>query len=96
MAEENKQKKIIDQLDQAFKDMVKAAFGDKGLEFVEQVQKQSKEFSAGAVKSFVEFTDKVLESMKLNENELVKKSSDNVKDLLRQLGLLEEAKEDDF
>jgi hypothetical protein len=96
MTEDKSQKKVIDQINTAFKDLVKAAFGEKGVEFVDQVQKQTQEFSASAVKSFVEFTDKVLESTKLNENELVKKSSSTVKDLLKQSGLLAEESEDDF
>ena len=90
------QKKLMDQLNDAFNDMVKKVFGEKGLEFVTQVQKQTKEFSVSTVKSFVDFTDKIMESTKMNENEMIKKSSNNVKDLLRQVGLLEEEKEDEF
>lgn len=90
------QKKIVDQLNTAFTDFVGKAFGPKGKEFIEQVQKQSKEMSVSAIKTFVDFSDKILGATKLKENDLVKKSSNTVKDLLRQVGLMEEEKEDDF
>ncbi len=93
---DDKKPKITDQLNDAFKDMVGKVFGAKGKEVVENVQKQTKEISVKAIKSFVDFTDKLLENAKLKDNDLVKKSSNSVKDLLRQVGLLEEENEDEF
>lgn len=94
--EKKESKNVVDQLNNAFKDLVGKAFGDKGKEFIESVQKQTKEISTTAIKSFVDFTDKILESTKLKDKEIVKKSSNTVKDLLKQLGLMEEEKEEDF
>jgi hypothetical protein len=93
---DDKKPKITDQLNDAFKDMVGKVFGNNGKEFVEKVQKQSKEISVKAIKSFVDFTDKMLESAKLKDNDMIKKSSNTVKDLLRQVGLMEEESEDEF
>ena len=42
----------------------------------------------------MEFSDSVLENLKLNENEQVMKARDSVEDLLKQAGLLEEDEED--
>jgi hypothetical protein len=96
MAENKEKKKLVDQLNNAVIDLSKMMFGDKGREVAQQWTKQSKDFSLNVTKTFVDFTDKLLESTKLKENELIKKSSDGVKDLMRQLGFLEEDKEDDF
>ena len=46
------------------------------------------EFSAQSIKGLVDFGDKLIEQLKLQDNELVKKSSDGIKDLLKQSGLL--------
>jgi polyhydroxyalkanoate synthesis regulator phasin len=89
---EEKEKALAQKLNDSFKDMVGKVFGDKGKEFIETIQKQTKEISGTAIKSFVDFTDKILESTKLKDKEIVKKSSDNVKDLLKQLGFLNTAK----
>jgi hypothetical protein len=95
MAEEKK-KNILEELNKAVLDLTEKVFGEKGKEFFENTQKQVKDFNAGVIKSFVDFTDKILESTKLNEKEIVQKSSSTVKDLLRQAGMLAEETEEDF
>jgi len=42
----------------------------------------------------MEFSDTVIDNLKLNENEQVMKMRDSVEDLLKQAGLLEEDEED--
>ncbi len=93
---QQKKENILDKLNNAVVDMTEQVFGEQGKEFVVKTQSQVQEFNSAVIKSFVDFTDKVLESTKLNENEVVQKSSNTVKDLLRQLDLLEEELEDDF
>ena len=77
-------------------DFTENAFGESGREFMEKTQKQVKEFNVAAIKAFVEFGDQIIENTKLGENEMVQKSSNTVKDLLRQYNLLEEESEEDF
>ena len=95
MTEENK-KNTLEKLNEAFLDFTENVFGESGREFIEKTQKQVNEFNVAAIKAFVEFGDEILENTKLGENEVVRKSSDTVKDLLRQFNLLEEESEDDF
>lgn len=93
---EKKDKNLMKQLDEQFDSFVKNVFGDSGLKFIQDTRKQTKEFSAKGIKAFVEFGDQMIDKLKLKDNELVKKSSDGVKDILKQMGLLEEQKEDEF
>ncbi len=93
---DDKKNDILEQLNASFKDMVKNVFGDNGLEFINKTEKQVNELSGKAIKGFVGFSDNIITSMKLDQNEIVKKSQSTVKDLLRQLKLLEEESEDDF
>ncbi|MBD3353740.1 MAG: hypothetical protein GF364_19810 [Candidatus Lokiarchaeota archaeon] len=95
MSEEEK-KDVLNQLNDSFNDFVKNVFGEKAAKNIEDTGKQLQDFSAKAIKGFVEFGDQVMDSLKLNENELVKKSSDQVKDLLKQTGLLKEDSEEKF
>ena len=93
---EEKKKNIIEDLNKAVLDFSEKVFGEKGRDFMADTQKKVQEFNASAIKSFVEFSDKILESTKLDQNDIVQKASGNVKDLLRQIKLLEEESEDDF
>ena len=95
MAEEKK-KNLITQMNTAILDFSENVFGKQGREFLESTQKQIHDFNVGAIRSFVNFTDQLIDDTKLQENELVKKSSNTVKDLLRQFGILEEESEEDF
>jgi len=95
MTEEN-EKNTLEKLNEAFLDFTENAFGESGREFMEKTQKQVKEFNVAAIKAFIEFGDQILENTKLGENEMVQKSSNTVKDLLRQYNLLEEESEEDF
>jgi hypothetical protein len=80
---------LMKKLNDNFQDFITGIFG-------ESTVKKMNEFSSQAIKTLVEFGDKVVESLNLSENELVKKSSDQIKDLLKQAGLLQEESEEDF
>ena len=95
MAEEN-EKNTLEKLNTAFLDFTESVFGESGREFIEKTQTQVNEFNVAAIKAFVEFGDQILENTQLGENEMVQKSSNTVKDLLRQYNLLEEESEEDF
>ncbi|MHA1195284.1 MAG: hypothetical protein ACTSRH_04235 [Promethearchaeota archaeon] len=95
MSEEEKRETLIDKLNNAFKDFVGNAFGESGKEFIEDTSAKIKEFSSEAIKKFMEFSDSILENLKLTENEQIMKARDSVEDLLKQAGLLEED-EDEF
>ena len=95
MTEEN-EKNTLGKLNEAFLDFTENVFGESCREFIEKTQKQVNEFNVAAIKAFVEFGDQILENTKLGENETIQKSSNTVKDLLRQFNLLEEESEEDF
>ena len=94
--DEEKEKNTLEKLNEAFLDFTENVFGESGREFMEKTQKQVNEFNVAAIKAFVDFGDQILENTKLGENEMVQKSSNTVKDLLRQFNLLEEESEEDF
>ena len=95
MAEEEKKESFIDNLNKTFLDFVGNAFGESGREFMEETQEKLKDFPSSSIKKFMEFSDSVLENLKLTENEQVMKARDSVEDMLKQAGLLEED-EDEF
>ena len=82
-------KDMLKKLNDNFQDFLTGIFGESTVE-------RMNEFSGQAIKTLVEFGDKVVESLNLSENDLVKKSSSQIMDLLKQAGLLEEESEDDF
>jgi len=84
----------IDKLNKAFIDFVGGAFGESGKEFIEETSDKLKDFSTQSIKKFMEFSDSVLDNLKLSDNEQVMKARDTVEDLLKQAGLLEEDEED--
>jgi len=92
MADEN----LISKLNVALEDLAGKVFGDEGKKFVKKTNDQVNELSGKAVRGFLDFTDNVLTSLKLNESDLVKKSRKGVEDILRQMGLAEEEDEIDF
>jgi len=95
--EEQKDKnKIVDKINKSFVDFVGSVFGESGKEWIEETQEKIKDFSSSSVKKFMEFSDDILEKLKLNENEQVAKARDTVEDLLKQAGLLKEEKEEEF
>jgi hypothetical protein len=89
-------KNILSSLNSAILDMTEQIFGQDGREFLESAQLQIKEFNISAMRAWVDFADNLIEDTALGENELVRKSNDTVKDLLRQVGVLEEESEEDF
>jgi uncharacterized Fe-S cluster-containing protein len=80
---------ILKKLNDNFQDFVTGIFG-------ESTVRRMNDFSSQAIKTLVEFGDKLIETLNLNENDLVKKSSNQIKDILKQAGLLEEEAEDNF
>jgi len=93
---EEKSGNFLDQLNKSFTDFVEKTFGESGKEFVEETSQKIKEFSSSSIKKFMEFSDSVLESLKLKENEQVMKLRDSIEDMLKQGGLLKEDDEEEF
>ena len=94
MSEEGKKENLLDKLNNAFIDFVGSAFGESGKEFIEDTSEKIKEFSSQSIKQFMEFSDTVIDNLKLKDNEQVMKMRDSVEDLLKQAGLLEEDEEE--
>jgi len=91
---EEKKENLLDKINSAFIDFVGNAFGESGKEFIEDTSNKVKDFSMSSIKKFMEFSDSVLENLKLTDNEQVMKARDSVEDLLKQAGLLEEDEEE--
>ena len=96
MSEESDDKKenILDKLNSSFVDFVGNAFGESGKDFIEDTSEKIKDFSSQSIKKFMEFSDSVLDNLKLTDNDQVMKMRDSVEDLLKQAGLLEEDEEE--
>jgi len=93
---EEKSGNFLDQLNKSFTDFVERTFGESGKEFVEETSSKIKEFSSASIKKFMEFSDSVLESLNLKDNEQVMKLRDSVEDMLKQGGLLKDDDEEEF
>ncbi|TFG18543.1 MAG: hypothetical protein EU530_08985 [Promethearchaeota archaeon] len=85
----DKSNDVLKKINDSFQDFVTGIFG-------ESTVKRMNDFSYQAIKTLVDFGDKVIETLNLSENDLVKKSSAQIKDLLKQARLLEEETEEDF
>ena len=96
MNDQPRKKNLINNLNDAVLDMTERIFGKEGKEFLQTAQSQLKEFSISATRAWVNFTDQVLQESKLGENQIIMKTNSTVKDLLRQIGTLEEDSEDEF
>jgi hypothetical protein len=96
MSEEGNGKKenLLDKLNSSFIDFVGNAFGESGKDFIEDTSEKIKDFSSQSIKKFMEFSDSVLDNLKLTDNDQVMKMRDSVEDLLKQAGLLEEDEEE--
>lgn len=74
-------------------DAVKPADGSKPAEAAApggDIMAKAKELSKNAVKGIISTGESVLKSLKLDENEQVKKMTDDAKKFLKQMGLLED------
>jgi len=69
MSDEEKKENILDKLNTAFVDFVGGAFGESGKEFIEDTSEKLKEFSSQSIKQFMEFSDTVIDNLKLTEND---------------------------
>ena len=94
MSDEDKKENLLDKLNTAFVDFVGGAFGESGKDFIEDTSEKIKDFSSKSIKQFMEFSDTVIDNLKLTDNDQVMKMRDSVEDLLKQSGLLEEDEED--
>lgn len=92
----NRKKNVLDDLNNAVLDMTEQMFGKEGREFLKSAQTQLHDFSISATKAWVNFADQVIEETELGKNTIVQKTNQTVKDLLKQIGVLEEETEDDF
>ncbi len=91
---DDKKENILDKLNSTFVDFVGNAFGESGKDFIEDTSEKIKDFSSQSIKKFMEFSDSVLDNLKLTDNDQVMKMRDSVEDLLKQAGLLEEDEEE--
>lgn len=94
--EEERDETFIDKLNKSFLDFVGSVFGDSGKDFVKETQEKVEDLSSKSIKKFMEFTDSVLESLNLKDNEQVMKTKETVEDMLKQTGLLKEEEEEEF
>ena len=94
--EEEKDETFIDKLNKSFLDFVGSVFGDSGRDFVKETQEKVEDLSSKSIKKFMEFSDSVLESLNLKDNEQVMKTKETVEDMLKQAGLLKEEEEEEF
>ncbi|MHA1457530.1 MAG: hypothetical protein ACTSR5_16410 [Promethearchaeota archaeon] len=62
---------------------------------MEETGEKLKDFSSTSIKKFMEFSDSILDNLKLTDNEQVMKARDSVEDMLKSAGLIEED-EDEF
>lgn len=94
--EEERDETFIDKLNKSFLDFVGSVFGDSGKDFVKETQEKVEDLSSKSIKKFMEFSDSVLESLNLKDNEQVMKTKETVEDMLKQAGLLKEEEEEEF
>jgi len=92
---EEKKDNFLNSLNDKFLDFVGNAFGESGRDFIEETGEKLKDFSSTSIKKFMEFSDSILENLKLTDNEQVMKARDSVEDMLKSAGLIEED-EDEF
>ena len=92
--EEQRDENLLDKLNSQFLEFVGTTFGESGREFIEDTGDKIKEFSSQSIKQFMEFSDTVIDNLKLTDNEQVMKMRDSVEDLLKQAGLLEDDEEE--
>jgi len=69
--EEQKDETFIDKLNNSFLDFVGNVFGDSGRDFVKETQEKVNEFSSKSIKSFMDFSDSLIGSLNLKDNEQV-------------------------
>ena len=86
---------FIDKMNNALTDFVGSVFGESGRDFIEETSEKVKEFSSDAIGKLMEFSDSMIDQLKLSDNEQVIKARDSVEDLLKQAGLLKESDEEE-
>jgi len=86
---------FIDKMNSALTDFVGSVFGESGRDFIEETSEKVKEFSSDAIGKLMEFSDSMIDQLKLRDNDQVIKARDSVEDLLKQAGLLKESDEEE-
>ncbi len=96
MSDEREDKEnFIDKINNALTDFAGSVFGESGRDLIEETSEKVKEFSTEAISKLLEFSDSIIDQLKLNENDQVMKARDSVEDLLKQAGLLKESDEEE-
>jgi hypothetical protein len=94
--EGNNKKGFMDNINNGLRDLVEKVFGESGTKFFDDTKDKVEEFSNQAAKKLFEFTDSVLDSLKLKDNETVVKARDTVEDLLKKAGVMKEEPDEEF
>ncbi|OLS15685.1 MAG: hypothetical protein RBG13Loki_0677 [Promethearchaeota archaeon CR_4] len=89
-------KTMMDEVSKGLRDLVGKVFGESGSKFFDDAKDKVEEFSNQATKKLFEFTDSVLDSLKLKDNGTVKKARDTVEDALKKAGILKEEPDEEF
>ena len=95
MNDEGEKENFIDKMNNAFVDFVGSVFGESGKDFIEETSEKIKEFSSDAISKFMEFSDSLIGSLNLQDNDQVIKARDSIEDLLKQSGFLKEDEEEE-
>ncbi len=89
-------KNFMDDINKGLRDLVGKMFGDSGTKFYDDAKDKMEEFSNQTAKKLFEFADSALDSLKLKDNEAVKKARDQVEDVLKKAGILKEEPDEEF
>ncbi len=89
-------KNFMDDVNKGLRELVGKVFGDSGTKFYDDAKDKVEEFSNQTTKKLFEFADSVLDSLKLKDNEAVKKTRDQVEDMLKKAGILKEEPDEEF
>ncbi len=89
-------KNFMDDVNKGLRDLVGKVFGDSGTKFYDDTKDKVEEFSNQTAKKLFEFADSVLDSLKLKDNDAVKKTRDQVEDMLKKAGIIKEEPDEEF
>jgi gas vesicle protein len=89
-------KNFLDDVNKGLRDFVGKVFGENGTKFFDDAKDKVEEFSNQSAKKLFEFADSVLDTLKLKDNETVKKTRDQVEDALKKAGILKEEPDEEF
>ena len=87
---------MMDSINDGLRDLVEKVFGETGSKFFDDTKDKVEEFSNQAAKKLFEFTDSVLDNLKLKDNETVMKARDTVENLMKKAGIMKEEPDEEF